>query len=125
MRQFRPPTGKHTIELPAGLVDAGETLEAAALRELKEETGYVGTVSSVSAGMPLSPGLSNESVAIVAVDVDTRADGPNAKPVQELEETEDISVHVVAVSGLKPYLAARTKAGDAVFFGLHTLAMTL
>lgn len=36
--QFRPPLGKLSLELPAGLVDPGETLEQAALRELKEET---------------------------------------------------------------------------------------
>jgi ADP-ribose pyrophosphatase len=40
--------GKHSqclsfsllIELPAGLVDGGETAEQAAIRELEEETGY-------------------------------------------------------------------------------------
>ena len=29
-----------TVELPAGLIDAGETAAEAAVRELKEETGY-------------------------------------------------------------------------------------
>jgi len=44
-KQFRPPVGKVCIEVPAGLIDEGETPEEAAVRELKEETGYVGEVS--------------------------------------------------------------------------------
>ena len=47
-KQFRPPLGKVCIEVPAGLVDAGETPQQAAVRELKEETGYVGVVSESS-----------------------------------------------------------------------------
>lgn len=43
-KQYRPPIDKITIEVPAGLVDAGEDAETCAVRELKEETGYVGKV---------------------------------------------------------------------------------
>lgn len=45
-KQFRPPVGKICIEVPAGLIDAGETPAQCALRELKEETGYVGEVAN-------------------------------------------------------------------------------
>lgn len=43
-KQFRAPAEKVVIEFPAGLVDEGETPEQAALRELKEETGYSGEI---------------------------------------------------------------------------------
>jgi 8-oxo-dGTP pyrophosphatase MutT (NUDIX family) len=41
-----PQMAAMTLELPAGLIDAGETPAVAALRELKEETGYTATVRS-------------------------------------------------------------------------------
>lgn len=43
-KQWRPPINQTVIEVPAGLMDANETPEDCAIRELKEETGYVGEV---------------------------------------------------------------------------------
>lgn len=42
--QYRPPVEAFCVEFPAGLIDEGETPEQAAVRELKEETGYAGKV---------------------------------------------------------------------------------
>ena len=39
VKQYRYSIDDYIYELPAGLIDAGETLEMAAIRELKEETG--------------------------------------------------------------------------------------
>lgn len=44
LKQYRPSIDKIAIEIPGGMVDAGESPEQAAVRELKEETGFVGVV---------------------------------------------------------------------------------
>lgn len=124
VRQFRPPMNGETIELPAGLMDANESAETTALRELEEETGYIGTVSdnSTTPALPLSPGLSNETVALVKVTVDLDLD-VNKNPKQKLEGSEFITVLRVQKKGLKAELDALIKKGYHVFAGLYTLAM--
>lgn len=41
VKQYRPAVEGVTLELPAGLVDDGGTPDETAVRELKEETGFV------------------------------------------------------------------------------------
>ncbi len=41
VRMYKPGAAKVVTELPTGLVDKGENPKATAIRELREETGYV------------------------------------------------------------------------------------
>jgi 8-oxo-dGTP pyrophosphatase MutT (NUDIX family) len=125
VQQVRPPVDAMTVELPAGLIDAGESAEAAALRELKEETGFVGTVASRSSSLAMSPGLTDEAVQLVVVHVDI--DRPeNRAPKQELEETEDIRVRRVPIMRLKEALDEMVgQEGCVPIMGLYTLAVGL
>lgn len=60
VRQYRHPTGLWLLELPAGGVDDRDASpDAAALRELREETGYRGTLTRIG-GLYLAPGYSDE-----------------------------------------------------------------
>jgi len=63
--QYRPPVEATCVEFPAGLIDEGETPEQAAVRELKEETGYEGKVCDCSVLLSNQPGLTNRTLQVV------------------------------------------------------------
>lgn len=87
IRQYRYPVGDYIYELPAGLVDAGESPEQAAVREIKEETGYdfaiyTGGREMYRRAFFLAPGFSDEAGKAVF----GYASGESSKRFQEDSE---------------------------------------
>lgn len=65
-KEFRMACGEWVYNLPGGLVDEGETIEEAARRELREETGVnLTSIIKILAPAYTAVGLSNESVSTV------------------------------------------------------------
>eukprot|EP01071_Lankesteria_metandrocarpae_P002297 Lankesteria_metandrocarpae@DN2221_c0_g1_i1.p1 len=124
VRQFRPAIGRFTIEMPAGLVDPGESPAAAAFRELKEETGFTAKrLLWASPSSTLSPGIGPESMMLHCVEVNL--DDPiNAEPKQALGDDEHCDVLRIRCGGAS--LLEKFKTTDNVVFeGLYCLAVGL
>lgn len=65
LEHFRLAAGRSLLELPAGLREPGETPEATARRELREETGYDTAGVTTVLSFFTSPGYSTEQLALV------------------------------------------------------------
>ena len=90
IRQYRHGIGAVHYEIPAGTTDPDDTsLEEAARRELREETGYGGGRWSLLATLSANPALQNNlTTTFLAEGVTTL--GPAAP-----EASEDIRVHLL------------------------------
>ena len=104
-REFRYPLNSWCVSLPAGLIDAGESLEEAVARELSEETGYRLRDDIAPAVRPLpqpgfsSTGLTEENVQVVFAQVEPAG---QARP----DSAELIEPFTVARADLRAFLDA-------------------
>lgn len=64
VKQFRYPAGEELIEIPAGVVEEGESPLECMKRELEEETGYTATQWEEMFSFYPSPGVVSERIHV-------------------------------------------------------------
>jgi len=110
VKQFRFGTENLSWEVPGGLMEMGESPEAAAMRELREETGYVGKDPVVIAAISPNPAIQNNLCYFVLL-----------RDVEKVEEL-DWDEHEEILSTLIPVETADEWARNGTIF--HSLSIT-
>lgn len=73
VRQFRYGSDEFSLEIPGGVIDQGEDPVAAGVRELREETGYVGRRARLLGTVRPNPAMQSNRCHLVLVE-DARAE---------------------------------------------------
>jgi len=100
--QFRPGAEVNSLEFPAGLIEQGEAPEAAAARELREETGYSAQVLHHIGALYANPAIQSNYLHVVVAEqcVETSE--------REQDDGEDLHLRIVDPAELPELIAART-----------------
>lgn len=117
VRQYKHGIGEIVTELPAGMIDEGETPEACAVRELAEETGYTGTPPEHVRTFLTDPTNATGRFHLYVV----RDAVPTTVP--SLDVTEEIEVEIASVDEVRAMaLDGRIAGGSQVAAVLVALA---
>lgn len=111
VEQFRVAVGARCVELPAGLVgdvDAEESIQTSAARELEEETGYRPARVEILVRGVMSAGLTDERVTLC------RATGLTKVSDGGGDESEEIEVHAIPLGEVPAFLRQKEAAGRLI-----------
>lgn len=88
VRQFRYGINEFSLEIPGGIIDQGEDPVAAGVRELREESGYVGARARLLGSVHPNPAMQNNRCHLVLVE--------EAENQQHLEWDPDEEFEILA-----------------------------
>lgn len=119
VRQFRHGIRDTTLEVPAGLIDAtDETPAVAALRELREETGYASRrVVSLGAVHPNPAIMNNRCHMFVAYDVE-EVGSP------QWDHTEELAVETIPLEDIPNLIRSGSVSNALTLVAFHLFELT-
>jgi 8-oxo-dGTP pyrophosphatase MutT (NUDIX family) len=85
VRQYRHGVREVVLEVPGGIVDKDESLEQAAVRELREETGFTAERVRVLGKMMPNPAINSASCHVALAEGCHRIAEPSPDPFEKFE----------------------------------------
>lgn len=113
IKQYRHGSGEVTLEIPGGLVEAGDTSKQAAARELLEETGYRAKRWTKIGVVNPNPALFNNRCSTFLAQDIQKVSGPSP------DQTEDIEVIRISLANI-PGLILKGKIDHAMVITAFT-----
>lgn len=114
VRQFRYGIDEFSLEVPGGVMEAGEDPVTAGLRELREETGFAGQSARLLGSVHPNPAIQSNRCHFVLVEGAVRS--------HELEWDPDEEIHVTA-QPVSEVLAVAHAGGIVHGLALNALMM--
>lgn len=99
VRQFRYGINDFSLEIPGGIIDAGEDPVTAGVRELREESGFVGASARLLGSVHPNPAMQSNRCHLVLVEGARREAELDWDPDEEFEILTKPVDEVLALAG--------------------------
>ncbi len=117
IEQYRHGINRVTLEIPGGMVDAGEEPQTAAVRELYEETGYRATGACLLGSTHPNPAIQDNQIHTYL------AENVEFESAPAFDSTEHTAVRLVPLQSVPALIADGTITHALVVVGFHWLML--